>query len=146
MTKDIETKCLHLTEEEERNNFHSTFGSVSFPIFQTAAYVHPGIRDDYVPGQDHISLSAGYNYSRESNPTRTQLEKFVAQLEGGAGALAFSSGMAAITAALLCVCSSGDEIIAGNIRFIPEWRSEGIEEKKSTFLMREKENYNDSKV
>ncbi len=125
MTKDIETKCLHLTEEEERNNFHSTFGSVSFPIFQTAAYVHPGIRDDYVPGQDHISLSAGYNYSRESNPTRTQLEKFVAQLEGGAGALAFSSGMAAITL-LFELFEPGDQVIVdvdlygGSVRFFNE--------------------------
>ena len=114
-----------MTEEEERNNFHSTFGSVSFPIFQTAAYVHPGIRDDYVPGQDHISLSAGYNYSRESNPTRTQLEKFVAQLEGGAGALAFSSGMAAITL-LFELFEPGDQVIVdvdlygGSVRFFNE--------------------------
>jgi cystathionine gamma-synthase len=114
-----------LTEEEERDNFHSTFGSVSFPIFQTAAYVHPGIRDDYVPGQDHISLSAGYNYSRESNPTRTQLEKFVAQLEGGAGALAFSSGMAAITL-LFELFEPGDQVIVdvdlygGSVRFFNE--------------------------
>lgn len=114
-----------MTEEEERDNFHSTFGSVSFPIFQTAAYVHPGIRDDYVPGQDHISLSAGYNYSRESNPTRTQLEKFVAQLEGGAGALAFSSGMAAITL-LFELFEPGDQVIVdvdlygGSVRFFNE--------------------------
>ena len=133
MTKDIETRCLHLSEEQERENFRSTFGSVSFPIFQTAAYVHPGVRDDYVPGQDHISLSAGFNYSRESNPTRSQLEKIVAQLEGGAGALAFSSGMAAITL-LFELFSPGDQVVVdvdlygGSVRFFEEIaRRHGIE-------------------
>ena len=109
----------------ERENLRSTFGAVSFPIFQTAAYVHPGVRDDYVAGQDHISLSAGYNYSRESNPTRTQLEKFVAQLEGGVGALALSSGMAAITL-LFEVFKPGDQVVVdvdlygGSVRFFEE--------------------------
>ena len=133
MTKDIETRCLHLSEEQERENFRSTFGSVSFPIFQTAAYVHPGVRDDYVPGQDHISLSAGFNYSRESNPTRSQLEKIVAQLEWGSGALAFSSGMAAITL-LFELFSPGDQVIVdvdlygGSVRFFEEVaRRHGIE-------------------
>lgn len=123
--KDFETQCLHLTEEQERENFTRTFGSVSFPIFQSAAFVHPGVRDDYLPGQDHISLSAGFNYSRESNPTRSQLEKIVAQLEGGVGALATSSGMAAI-ALLFELFQPGDQIIVdcdlygGSVRFFEE--------------------------
>ena len=125
MTKDIETKCLHLAEEQEREDLNSTFGSVSFPIFQTAAFVHPGVKDDYTPGQDHISLSSGFNYSRESNPTRTRLEKIVAQLEEGAGALAFSSGMAAISL-LFELFNVGDQIVVdcdlygGVVRFFDE--------------------------
>ena len=58
--------------------------------------------------------SMGYAYSRIGNPTLTAFENRVNELEGGIGAICCSSGMAAITAALLAVCSAGDEIIAGS--------------------------------
>lgn len=56
----------------------------------------------------------GYAYTRIGNPTLTAFEQKVNDMEGGAGAISTSSGMAAITAALLAVCESGDEIIAGS--------------------------------
>lgn len=108
--KEFETRCLHLSPELERKRFSETYGAVSFPIFQTAAFVHPGVRDDYIPGQDHISLSAGHNYTRESNPTRSHLESLVAQLENGEEALASASGMAAISL-LLNLFDAGDDIL-----------------------------------
>lgn len=96
MGREIETKCLHL-EEEEGNCHH--YGAISYPIFQTATYAHPGV------GQ-----STGYDYSRLQNPTREHLEKVVAALENGIDALALSSGMAAITM-LMELFHPGDHLI-----------------------------------
>ena len=79
MEREIETKCIHL-EEDESSVQH--FGAVSYPIYQTATYAHPAV------GQ-----STGFDYSRLQNPTREHLEKVVASLENGVDALAFSSGM-----------------------------------------------------
>ncbi|MBR3306194.1 MAG: O-acetylhomoserine aminocarboxypropyltransferase/cysteine synthase [Lachnospiraceae bacterium] len=58
--------------------------------------------------------SMGYAYTRIGNPTVAAFEQRLKELEGGVGAVCCSSGMAAITAALLAVCESGSEIIAGN--------------------------------
>ena len=57
--------------------------------------------------------SMGYAYTRIGNPTLAAFEQKISEMEGGAGAICTSSGMSAITAALLAVCQSGDEIIAG---------------------------------
>ncbi len=74
-------------------------GAVSFPIYQTATFAHVGVGE-----------STGYDYSRLQNPTREQLERVVASLENGVDALAFSSGMAAISA-LMEIFVPGDHII-----------------------------------
>ena len=58
--------------------------------------------------------SMGYAYSRIGNPTLSSFEQRISELEGGSGAVCCSSGMAAITAAILAVCESGDEIIAAS--------------------------------
>ncbi|MBO5055745.1 MAG: PLP-dependent transferase [Lachnospiraceae bacterium] len=96
MGVDVLTKCIHL-EKESRENF---YGAVSFPIFQTATFAHPSVGN-----------STGYDYSRLQNPTREHLEKMVAALENGVDALAFSSGMAAITS-LMELFRPGDHLIA----------------------------------
>lgn len=83
MGRSIETKCLHLEEDEDCIN---NFGAISYPIYQTATYAHPGVGN-----------STGFDYSRLQNPTREHLEKIVATLENGIDALALSSGMAAIS-------------------------------------------------
>lgn len=92
----IGTKCLHL-EEEAGTSSH--YGAISYPIYQTATYAHLG-----------VGKSTGYDYSRLQNPTREHLEKMVASLENGMDALAFSSGMAAITL-LMELFSPGDHLI-----------------------------------
>lgn len=74
-------------------------GAISVPIHPSATYRHPAV------GQ-----STGYDYTRSGNPTRQVLEEGLADLEGGARALAFSSGMAALTTFFLHF-SSGDHII-----------------------------------
>ena len=75
-------------------------GGISFPIYPSATYRHPGV------GQ-----STGYDYTRSGNPTREVLEDALAELEGGARGLVFSSGMAALTT-LLLYFSSGDHLLA----------------------------------
>jgi cystathionine beta-lyase/cystathionine gamma-synthase len=91
------TLCVHgSTDPCDRT------GSISVPIYQTATFSHPGVRE-----------STGYDYSRMQNPTREHLEKTMARLEGGRDAIAFSSGMAAITA-LMELFSPGDRIIASD--------------------------------
>ncbi len=54
----------------------------------------------------------GNIYTRLNNPTSEVLEKRVAQLDGGVGALAFASGHAAIFGALTNLCGAGDELVA----------------------------------
>lgn len=96
MSLGIETRCIH----GDLNRFEKdSTGAISFPIYQTATFAHKG-----------VGKSTGFDYSRLQNPTREQLEKIVATLEGGVDALAYSSGMAAITA-LFEIFEPGDHII-----------------------------------
>ncbi len=97
MERGINTRCLHLEETEGKTE---NYGAISYPIYQTATYAHPGV------GQ-----STGFDYSRLQNPTKEHLEKVVASLEGGIDALALSSGMAAITL-LMEIFKPGDHLIA----------------------------------
>lgn len=77
-------------------------GSIPMPIYQSATFAHPG-----------VNQSTGYDYSRLQNPTREGLENVVAKLEHGTDALAFSTGMAAISA-LMELFRIGDHIIASD--------------------------------
>lgn len=56
----------------------------------------------------------GYAYTRIGNPTLGAFEQRISELEGGAGAICCSSGMSAISSAILAICEKGDEIIAGS--------------------------------
>lgn len=90
------TRCIY--GDHKRRETELT-GAISYPIYQTATYAHP-----------EVGKSTGFDYSRLQNPTREQLEKVVASLEKGIDALAFSSGMAAITA-LMELFRPGDHLI-----------------------------------
>lgn len=74
-------------------------GAISFPIYQSSTFKHPG-----------LNMSTGYDYSRAQNPTREELEKTIAILEEGSHCLAFSSGVAAITACIN-LFKSGDHFV-----------------------------------
>ncbi len=93
----IDTCCIHGSGDK-----YDRTGSVSVPIYQSATFAHPGV------GQ-----STGFDYSRLQNPTREHLEKTLAALEHGVDAMAFSTGMAAISA-LMELFSPGDHIIASD--------------------------------
>jgi len=101
------TRCVLLDDEER-------YGAISTPIYQTATFRQPTATE-----------WGEYDYSRTANPTRTQLEKKLAQLEHGQYASAFASGMAAITA-VTRLLESGDEILAsddlygGSIRLLEQ--------------------------
>jgi len=94
---DISTICVHGCEKK----FDET-GSVAVPIFASATFAHP-----------KVGKSTGFDYSRSLNPTNVHLEETVAALEGGNYAVAFSSGMAAVSA-LMELFSPGDHIIASD--------------------------------
>ncbi|MDW7651649.1 MAG: PLP-dependent aspartate aminotransferase family protein [Bacillota bacterium] len=81
--------------------FDQATGAVSVPIYQSATFRHP------LPGE-----STGFDYTRIGNPTRQALEEAFAALDQAAGAFAFSSGMAAITAVAF-LFESGDHLILG---------------------------------
>jgi cystathionine gamma-synthase len=72
---------------------------VSFPIYQTATFGHIG-----------LGHSSGFDYTREKNPTRQHLEETVSALEGAVDTVAFSSGMAAISACFE-LFSPGDHVV-----------------------------------
>ena len=81
------------------------------PIYQTTAFTF----DDTQHGADLFNLAVPGNiYSRIMNPTNAVLEERVAQLEGGIGALAVGSGMAAIRYAIEAICEVGSNIVSSS--------------------------------
>ncbi|CRL64449.1 methionine gamma-lyase [Proteus vulgaris] len=84
-------------------------GALVPPVFQTSTFVFPTAQY----GADCFAgRRKGHFYSRISNPTLNLLEKRLAQLEGGEGAVVFSSGMGAITSTCWSLLQPGDELIA----------------------------------
>ncbi len=99
-----ETLALHGGQEPD-----PTTGSRAVPIYQTTSYQ---FRDT-----DHAAALFGLTefgniYTRLMNPTNDVLEKRIALIDGGAGALALASGQSAITLALLNIAQAGDEIVS----------------------------------
>ena len=102
----FDTKLLHAGFNPKEHNM-----SINVPIYPTTAFDF----GDVQRGADLFDLkTAGDIYTRLSNPTNNILENRIAELEGGVGALSFSSGQAATTAAILNITSSGDEIVAAS--------------------------------
>jgi len=86
-----------------------TTKAVAVPIYQTTSYAF----DDTQHGADLFDLKVPGNiYTRIMNPTTDVLEKRVAALEGGVGALALASGQAAITYALQTITEAGQNVIS----------------------------------
>jgi cystathionine beta-lyase/cystathionine gamma-synthase len=90
------TRAIHVGNDPD-----STTGAVVRPIHLSSTFVQPGAGE-----------WGEFDYSRSGNPTRKSLETTLASLESGAGALAFSSGMAATHCATMLLFS-GDHIVAG---------------------------------
>jgi len=102
----IETLAVHAGYSPD-----PTTKAVAVPIYQTVAYAF----DSAQHGADLFDLKvAGNIYTRIMNPTEDVLEKRLAALEGGVGALALASGMAAITYAIQTIAESGDNIVSAS--------------------------------
>ncbi|MBT3993303.1 MAG: O-acetylhomoserine aminocarboxypropyltransferase/cysteine synthase [Gammaproteobacteria bacterium] len=100
----IETKAIHSGYTPD-----PTTKSVATPIYQTTSYAF----DSAQHGADLFSLAEEGNiYSRIMNPTNAVLEERLAQMEGGIASLAVSSGMSAITYAVQCLTSTGQNIVS----------------------------------
>jgi len=100
----FETRALHAGQVAD-----PTTGSRAVPIYQTTSYVFNST--------EHAANLFGLRefgniYTRLMNPTTDVLEQRIASLEGGVGALAFASGQAAETAAILNIASAGDNIVS----------------------------------
>ncbi|MCE3279006.1 MAG: cystathionine gamma-synthase [Bacteroidetes bacterium] len=91
------TKAIHAGQEPD-----PTTGAIMTPIYQTSTYTQAS------PGNHK-----GYAYARGKNPTRSALEKCIAELEGAKYGLCFSSGMGA-TDAVVKLLRPGDEVITGD--------------------------------
>lgn len=102
----IETQAVHAGQQPD-----PVTGSRAVPIYQTTSYV---FRDTEHAAALFGLKEFGNIYTRIMNPTTDVLEKRVAAIEGGVGALAVASGQAATTLALLAITELGDEIVAGN--------------------------------
>ena len=107
MAYGIETRCIHGEDGITREH---AYGSMGTPIYQTATFAHPGV------GQ-----STGFDYTRESNPTRSELERIVSSLEKAYDTVACASGMAALSILLELfengahfVCS--EDLYGGSVR------------------------------
>jgi cystathionine beta-lyase/cystathionine gamma-synthase len=91
------TRAIHVGQERDPQT-----GAVVPPIHIASTFVQP-----------EAGVWGEFDYSRSGNPTRKGFERAIADLEGGVGGLAFSSGMAATHCALLLL-SSGDHVLAGS--------------------------------
>ena len=98
------TKSLHAGQKAD-----PTTGSRAVPIYQTTSYQ---FRDTEHAANLFGLKELGNIYTRIMNPTTDVLEQRLAALEGGSGALAHSSGQAAITAAILNIAGAGDHIVS----------------------------------
>lgn len=91
------TRAIHVGQAPD-----PATGATIVPIYQTSTYT-----------QEDIGQHKGYAYARGANPTRSALEKCLASLENASHALAFASGMAAISA-VISLLNAGDHVVAGN--------------------------------
>ncbi len=100
----LESLALHHGYKSE-----ATTRAAAVPIYQTTSYTF----DDTQYGADLFDLKiAGNIYTRIMNPTTAVLEERLAAMEGGVGALAVASGMAAITYAIQAIAAAGDNIVS----------------------------------
>jgi methionine-gamma-lyase len=102
--KSFFTKAVHAGENRTEN-----YGAVSVPIYTASVFA---FTDADEGAAIHNYQKEGYFYGRLGNPTQAALEKAVAELENGEDALAFASGMAAVSAAVLSLVKTGEHIVA----------------------------------
>jgi O-acetylhomoserine (thiol)-lyase len=102
----FDTRAVHAGQQPD-----PTTGARAMPLYQTTSYVF----EDTDTAAAYFNLQEyGNIYTRIMNPTVAAFEERVASLEGGVGAVAFASGMAAQTAALMTILEPGDHVVSSN--------------------------------
>ena len=101
-----ETLAIHSTHLDDK-----TAASIASPIFLSTTFER----------SEDGTYPLGHMYSRNSNPNRDSLEKGLAILEGGTGALAFSSGLAAVNAVFQCL-STGDHVLMPEVGYYASYK------------------------
>src|SRR3989442_15513238 len=91
---DFETRAIHAGQEPD-----PATGAITTPIYQTSTFV-----------QEAVGVNKGYDYARVANPTRTALQVALASLENAAHAVAFSSGIGAVTT-LMHLVNPGERVV-----------------------------------
>ncbi|MDY7221300.1 methionine gamma-lyase [Halalkalibacterium halodurans] len=102
----FETRAIHTGYKPNEH-----FDSLTPPIYQTSTFTFASMEQG---GNRFAGEEAGYVYSRLGNPTVQILEQRIAELEGGEAALAFGSGMAAVSAILVGLTKANDHILVSN--------------------------------
>ncbi len=97
------TRAIHHGYDAAANN-----GAVTPPVYMTSTYAFESAE---AGGALFRGEGSGYIYGRTRNPTQDLLEARMAELEGGEGAVAFASGVAAISATLMTLLNAGDQVI-----------------------------------
>jgi O-acetylhomoserine (thiol)-lyase len=103
----FETLALHAGQEKPDSDTYSR----GVPVYRTSSYL---FRDTKHAADLFALKELGNIYTRIMNPTQDMLEQRMAALEGGAAALALSSGTSAIYYSIINLCSAGDEIVSAN--------------------------------
>ena len=98
-TLGVATRAIHAGQTPD-----PATGAVVTPIFMTSTFKQDGVGE----------LRHGYDYSRSGNPTRTAFDEQLAAVEGGAYAMSFASGLAAIDVLLRATLRPGDNVLIGN--------------------------------
>lgn len=102
--KGIHTTAVHAGFDPVEHH-----GAVSMPIYQSSTFAFPSAEE----GADRFAgASSGPIYTRLGNPTVAALERCVADLEGGCGAVGTATGMAAVSTVLLALLKQGDHVVA----------------------------------
>ncbi|MHB9146678.1 MAG: methionine gamma-lyase [Symbiobacteriia bacterium] len=100
------TRCVHAGQHPD-----PLTGSLTTPIYQTSTFVFTSAEQG---AARFAGEEPGYIYTRLGNPTQAALEEKMADLEGGEAALAFASGMGAISAVIMALVKSGDHVLHGD--------------------------------
>ncbi len=124
--QDFATRAIH-SDEGHKNEL----GALRTPIYQSSTFVFDNVQQG---ANRFAGEEEGYIYTRLGNPTQADLEKQIADLEGGEAAIATASGMAATSAAVLQFLSAGDHLIASDTLYgcthsffeemLPRWNIE----------------------
>ncbi|MBU9711800.1 methionine gamma-lyase [Evansella tamaricis] len=101
--KHLETRLIHSFFDRKKH-----FGSLTPPLYQTSTFTFENAEQ----GEARFAgRESGYIYSRLGNPTVTELEEKIADLEEGESGLAFSSGMGAVSAVIMALIETGDHLL-----------------------------------